>query len=454
MSQTPESKEEKPAPAPTRDLSKVPVGQEQNEAEAGIRAKAIEAQLKKALNVPADDETEPSPTKTHAFWGTQPVPAKPSEQVKSFEEAHPLEDVEEKMKHIRKTPLPLPQEFEWFNLDETNDEQLTELYTLLRENYVSDSDAWFRFAYSKPMLKWAINAPGTVKEYKCGVRVAGTSTMVAFISAVPTVVAVGGGEIKAVIIDFLCVHKSLREKRLAPVLIKEITRRVNLRGTFQAVYTAGTVIPTPYTAAHYYHRSISVEKLLDVHFTGIPKMMNVPRLKKLYRVEDAVETPGWRKFRGGDAPVVREKLNEYLRSNFKVAQLFKTDEDVIHSFKPRPNIVYSFVAESPTKDIDAFGSFYCVTNECPKSDKHPSIEIGYIYYYFTNGRVPLVELIGNLIVEAKKVGMDVVNALDVMKNKEMFTELKFGKGDGTLNYYLFNFNIPALQPEENGIVLI
>lgn len=49
--------------------------------------------------------------------------------------------------------------------------------------------------------------------------------------------------ISLVEINFLCVHKSLRDKRLAPVLIKEITRRVNLTGIFQAVYTAGIVIP-------------------------------------------------------------------------------------------------------------------------------------------------------------------------------------------------------------------
>ena len=44
-------------------------------------------------------------------------------------------------------------------------------------------------------------------------------------------------------INFLCVHKKLRLKRMAPVLIKEITRRVNLQGIFQAVYTAGVVLP-------------------------------------------------------------------------------------------------------------------------------------------------------------------------------------------------------------------
>lgn len=53
---------------------------------------------------------------------------------------------------------------------------------------------------------------------------------------------------KCVEINFLCVHKKLREKRVAPVLIREITRRVNLQGIFQAVYTAGVVLPKPVSA--------------------------------------------------------------------------------------------------------------------------------------------------------------------------------------------------------------
>ena len=50
---------------------------------------------------------------------------------------------------------------------------------------------------------------------------------------------------KMVEINFLCVHKKLRSKRVAPVLIREVTRRVNCRGIFQAVYTAGVVLPKP-----------------------------------------------------------------------------------------------------------------------------------------------------------------------------------------------------------------
>lgn len=50
-------------------------------------------------------------------------------------------------------------------------------------------------------------------------------------------------------INFLCVHKKLRAKRLAPVLIREVTRRVNLKGVFQAAYTAGVVLPRPVASA-------------------------------------------------------------------------------------------------------------------------------------------------------------------------------------------------------------
>ena len=46
-------------------------------------------------------------------------------------------------------------------------------------------------------------------------------------------------------INFLCVHKKLRSKRVAPVLIKEITRRVKQENIFQAVYTAGVLLPKP-----------------------------------------------------------------------------------------------------------------------------------------------------------------------------------------------------------------
>jgi glycylpeptide N-tetradecanoyltransferase len=59
----------------------------------------------------------------------------------------------------------------------------------------------------------------------------------------------------------LWIHSS---KRLAPVLIKEITRRVNLTNTWQAVYTAGVVLPRPVGRCRYWHRSLNPKKLIEV----------------------------------------------------------------------------------------------------------------------------------------------------------------------------------------------
>ena len=51
--------------------------------------------------------------------------------------------------------------------------------------------------------------------------------------------------------------KKFRNNRLAPVLIKEITRRFNRRDIWQAVYTAGVIVSTPVSKAVYYHRSLN-----------------------------------------------------------------------------------------------------------------------------------------------------------------------------------------------------
>jgi len=38
-----------------------------------------------------------------------------------------------------------------------------------------------------------------------------------------------------------------------------------------------------------------------------------------------------------------------------------------------------------------------------------------------------------------QLGFDVFNALDLMDNKEFLENLKFGVGDGNLQYYIYNW---------------
>ena len=46
------------------------------------------------------------------------------------------------------------------------------------------------------------------------------------------------------------------------------------------------------------------------------------------------------------------------------------------------------------------------------------------------------------------MGFDVFNALDLMENKKFLEKLKFGIGDGNLQYYLYNWKCPAMLPEQ------
>ena len=77
-----------------------------------------------------------------------------------------------------------------------------------------------RFNYSKEFLRWALQPPGFLKDWHVGIRVRASGKLVAFISAVPAQMKLKQATVPMVDINYLCVHKKLRSKRLAPVLIK------------------------------------------------------------------------------------------------------------------------------------------------------------------------------------------------------------------------------------------
>ena len=89
----------------------------------------------------------------YKFWATQPVPKFGEEGDPNipFEEGpietHSIDDVP-------KTPAPLLAEFDWCEMDLTNEGELKEVWELLNGHYVEDNEAMFRFNYSTSILKW------------------------------------------------------------------------------------------------------------------------------------------------------------------------------------------------------------------------------------------------------------------------------------------------------------
>ena len=328
---------------------------------------------------------------------------------------------------------------------------MNEVYLLLTENYVEDDDSYFRFDYSIPFLRWALSPEGYIKDWHVGVAVKGKKKLVGFITGIPAIVNVYGTSMRMAEINFLCVYKKYRANRLAPVLIKEITRRVNVTGGWQAIYTAGVVLPTPIAQARYYHRSLDPIKLVEIGFTRFSQNLNKSRAKKLYSLPESPLIPGVRPFQVSDTPVVTRMLMDYLQ-RFSLYIEF-TEDDIRHFFTPQDDVIYSYVVENELNVITDFFSFYSLPSSVLKNPKHKKLRAAYSYYCVPNAH-SLLEIYRDMLILAKANHFDVFNALDIMDNMAVFKELKFGIGDGNLQYYLYNWKSRSMVPAQVGIVLV
>ncbi|XVF25171.1 hypothetical protein REPUB_Repub13aG0190300 [Reevesia pubescens] len=387
----------------------------------------------------------------HKFWESQPVGQFKDLGNTSLPEG-PLE-APTPLSEVKQEPYNLPIMYEWITCDIDSDEMCNEVYNLLTNNYVEDDENMFRFNYSKEFLRWALRPPGYFKSWHIGVRVKSSKKLVAFITGVPARIRVRDDIVNMAEVNFLCVHKKLRSKRLAPVMIKEVTRRVHLENIWQAAYTAGIVIPTPITSCQYWHRSLNPKKLIEVGFSRLGPRMTMSRTIKLYKLPDSTATPGFRKMGLHDVPAVTRLLRKYL-SQFVVAPDF-SEHDVEHWLLPTEGVVDSYVVgSSETREITDFCSFYTLPSSILGNQNYSTLKAAYSYYNVST-KTPLLQLMNDALIVAKQKEFDVFNALDVMHNESFLKELKFGPGDGSLHYYLYNYRIRhTLKPSELGLVLL
>lgn len=418
---------------------------------SGSEARAKLAELMAGMNIDSAPASSNKPKKEYKFWSTQPVPQMDS--VVDDQGPRSGAAIEAKsIAQIPKHPYNLIDSFEWSDVDVTNDAQLEEAYQLLNENYVEDGDAMFRFDYSREFLRWALLPPGWHPSWHIGVRVKSNRKLVAFITAVPASISVYDNIIRMVEINFLCVHKKLRSKRLAPVLIREITRRVNLQGIWQAAYTAGAVLPRPVSSSRYYHRSLNPKKLIEVGFSRLQPRMTMTRTMKLYAVKPQTSVPGIRQMKTEDTTAACALLMKYL-DQFDM-HVDMTVEEFCHWLLPRKNVIYSYVVEDPaTREITDMVSFYSLPSSIIKHPIHKKLHAAYAYCTAAL-KTPLTALMQDALVLARQNGFDVFNALELGCNAAFFKELKFHVGDGELHYYLYNWKCHPISKEMNSLVLL
>ena len=393
------------------------------------------------------------------FWGTQPVPQfnKPL----NIEFGPILKDTN--IENIPKEPYTLPEGFEWkdINLNQTND--VDKLYEFLKSNYINDESHLFGSDYSKDFLKWFLSPPGMYDDWIISVvkedKIKNKKKIIGFISAIPTKLSINNNEIKMAKVCFLCVKKEFRNKRLTPVLIKEITRRINSKNIWQGIYKTFAYLPKAFTKSQYHYRVINLKKLLDVQYTYLPNKMSLGNAIKKYELPDEPKISGFRKMEKKDLEQIYNLI--LLRNKkYKIYEILDKSE-VEHWLLPRNNIVYTYVLEDEEHKITDFCSFYTIQrtilnqNKISENSVSKYKKIIFAYELINlNTSISMKELLRSAVILAKQNGFDAYHCIDYKENSDNFKELLFMEKIGKMKYYLYNFVIPETSIDDVSLMFI
>lgn len=175
------------------------------------------------------------------------------------------------------------------------------------------------------------------------------------------------------------------------------------------------------------------------------------RMQKLYRLPAETTTPRLRLMTKEDVPSAHKLLMNYLKK-FHLTVLF-TEDEFAHWLLPREGVVKSYVATDEKGTVTDMCSFYHLPSSVMNNPKHTTLKAAYSFYNVATS-VDLKDLMRDCLVLAKKGDQDVFNALNLMENDCFLSDLKFGVGDGNLQYYLYNWACPDMKSGDVGIVFL
>src|SRR6056300_992939 len=295
----------------------------------------------------------------------------------------------------------LPEEFEW------SSHSLETIYEFLNENYI--------LRYTMESLKWAIEVPG---HQNICINDKHTQKLIGLISLTPFNMKLNDKEAKSVQVNFLCVHKDYRNRKLVGYLVTEAKRISEGKNRNQSIATIHSSIPGSILKATYWHRLINVAKLSKCGFyqTNQPK-------SKMFEIRGNSQ---FRKMTSKDVPKVTRILKEYFKK-FKIAPV-ENESWVKHWLLPRDNVIYSYVND----ETGDFVSFYSIPYDTV--DKSDTINQAYLFYMTSDN-------FNDAFLIAQNEGFDVFNTLDVVHNEEVLKKHKFLKGSGYVNYHIFDWKL-------------
>ena len=282
--------------------------------------------------------------------------------------------------------------FEWCNPG------VDDIYLLLRYNYISHD--FVSLLYPKETLRWELSTPFCDKKYIIGVRVTQTKKLVGCITAL-----LYDGIAS---INFLCVHKKVRDKKLAGLLIKSLVnvlpKDVNI--SFTSATLQNNYIKYHVSTRRYYHYPLNHKKLRECGFCDTKTKVRKLKTDKKCMLLTANDS-------------------EMLETFIKLTLVPKHIKDYPQHYFLSPQskqIVFSFVYKKDGKitDLVSFYTLYSEVNGC-------TIKCAYAFVTLTKDK----SLVKSMLAFAKKSEYDVFTCFD----DAIFLDVGALAGTGYLNYY-------------------
>ena len=406
-------------------------------------------QMKEMIEKFGATTLEQAKLKKFDFWNTQPFP--PLTHVVGSDGQLREINVENESKRYASL---LTKEFEFDTLDRNNFEQTSLLYDFLNDHYINILDSKFKLHFSLEHLNWLLSSPQLINELMILVKLKSNGKIMGCIFGFLEKTQVNKNVLDLINGKLLCVHHKLRNKKMAPVLIKELIKRSILLGYRVGHYVSGRYQPKPFNSSALYFRPINTRKILDSKFMVFEKTAistqgfdkDMEEIEKYYDITD-------NKLENGNFMLMQEKhlvescnlLNSYLEK-FNFHQIFNQTE-FNHIFHNN-DIVSSYVLCNDEGVVIDFISFY--KQQSKEVSKNNFINGLYIYYY-TSHEETVYQLVKNIMIIAKNNNFDIIGMFNVMENDSVINELLFTQATG-INYYFWNWKCKDLVSSQIGSV--
>jgi glycylpeptide N-tetradecanoyltransferase len=344
----------------------------------------------------------------------------------------------------------LPSGYEWTCFDPENDIDINTMTQFLNKHYQK-----FDKEYKPMYLRWLLTPP-IYNQYKRLENVEASSwcigvqtnkgVLVGLITARPTIYRIDAKYIQTFTIDFLCTHTRLRGKRLAPVLIKEMYRRLAMyQYDLGAWFVTNTHLPfnTTVKTSQILFRPLTLEKLSKTLFSGL-SLQQLTQLQHKYENIQPTEDLQLIRFANlEDVPIMMNIYEEYCQK-YRLCQTMNREE-FEHYFLPNNEMIFTYVITNVQGEIKDFISLHAFWTK--RGEKN-----AYVFYVSFINELLLEHFMRNVLFIMKSNGFDMIFANDVMGISDVLSkQLDFKSLDEICNYYVFNYNTQTIEKNECGM---